>query len=116
MATYDATKAICYARGDTRPITFQRTQNGAVLDITGFTFQFTVNTDLNPSDATNEQFTLTGVITDAANGLYEFRPSSVNTDLTPKRYYYDVQQVDGSGYIHTIVKSDFDLDQDIEKD
>lgn len=115
MAIYDVDKLICYARGDTRPITFQRKENGVVFDVSGFTFQFTVNTERDPVNTDNEQFSVAGVITDAPNGLYEFRPSAVETDLIPDRYYYDVQQIDGGGFIHTLVKAPFVIEQDIDK-
>lgn len=115
MAIYNSTKDIYYARGDDTPITFTVKENSVVKDITGYTFEFTVNIDKNPPDATDEQFRVSGVITDAVNGAVEFRPTSANTDLTPKRYFYDVQSIDGSGYKRTLVKGDFHLEQDVNK-
>jgi len=115
MAIYDASRAICYARGDTVPIAFTLTENSAALNITGFTFSFTVNSSKNPVDVSTELFSIAGVLTDAPNGKVEFRPSTANTDLSPAKYYYDVQMVDTGGFIRTVIKSDFDIEQDIDK-
>jgi hypothetical protein len=115
MAIYDADKLICYARGDTVPIPFTIKQSGVAVDITGYTFQLTVNSERNPADVSNEQFSIPGVITSAVDGEMEFRPSSVNTDLSPKKYFYDVSMVDTGGYKTTVIKSDFVIEQDIDK-
>lgn len=115
MAIYNASKAICYARGDDEPITFKIEEDSVAKDITGFTFEFALNTELNPGDATNEVFRLVGVITDAAGGLVQFEPTTVQTDLAITSYYYDLQRVDGAGKIRTLLKSDFDVEQDINK-
>tara|TARA_R110000803_G_scaffold28011_5_gene65080 strand:- start:4058 stop:4408 length:351 start_codon:yes stop_codon:yes gene_type:complete len=115
MAIYDSTKEICYARGDSAPIAFTLTQAGVAIDITGYTFQFTVNTEKSPIDNSNEQFSLAGVITVALEGKVEFRPTTVNTDLTPAKYYYDVSMVDAGPFKTTIIKSDFVVEQDIDK-
>ena len=115
MAIYNASKAICYARGDTTPITFAIKKAGVAVDITGFTLEFAVNPNRNPLNNTAELFRLSGVITDAVNGLVEFRPTDVQTDQTPKKYYYDLQQIDGGGYKRTLLKSIFEIEQDINK-
>ena len=116
MAIYRTDKNIPYARGDNIPIQFTIVNDSDVAqNITGFSYEFAVNTNKNPIDASNEQFRLTGVLTDAANGLVEFRPSTTNTDLSPATYYYDLQQIDDGGFKHTLHKSTFTIEQDINK-
>lgn len=103
-------------RGDTYADEFSVLSGttGLVIDITGFTFLLTVDTEKNPLDATNNLYQLMGVITDASNGLVEFVPSSSNTDLLGK-YYFDIQMTDGAGRIRTIDKGFYKFVQDITK-
>lgn len=115
MAIYDSSKAICYARGDSAPIPWTVKQSGTAIDITGYTFQFTVNAELNPPDTAEEQFSVAGTITDAPNGEVEFRPTTGNTDLPPGTYYYDIQVIDPGTFKTTVLKSDFVIEQDIDK-
>ena len=65
MAIYDTGKGIEYARGDNVPITFTIQENGAAVDVTGYSFIFTVNTERNPVNTDNEQFLVSAIITDA---------------------------------------------------
>lgn len=115
--TTDSSQTISWGRGDSRAKVFQiKDADGVVVDITGFAFKLTCNTNRNPtiSDGT-ELFSLTGVITDAANGKVAFTPSTVETDQTPGTYYYDIQMTDGSGGIETLFKALLLIEQDITK-
>lgn len=113
--TKDATKTICWARGDSDARGFiVQTAAGVVVDITGFTFRLTVNTEKNPAPGT-ELFTVTGVITDAVNGKVGFAPSAVQTNQTPGTYFYDVEQTDASSLISTLIKGKCQIIQDISK-
>lgn len=119
MAAIDQTantaKSICWARGDSNAIGFIiKTNLGVVIDISGFSFRLTVNTDKNPSPGT-ELFNVVGVITDAANGEVGFAPTVSNTSQTPGKYFYDVEQTDGSGLISTLIKGKCEIIQDISK-
>lgn len=103
-------------RGDTYPHRFTLIDsNGAAVNIAGYSFRMTVNTVKKPVDISTQLFTLTGVITAAAAGEYEFRPSSTNTDQTPGTYWYDVEVTDGSGYITTLGVAKYVITQDISK-
>lgn len=113
--TKDTTKTICWARGDSDARGFiVQNAAGVVVNITGFTFRLTVNTDKDPAPGT-ELFTVVGVITDAAGGKVGFAPTTVNTDQTPGIYFYDVEQTDGSGLISTLIKGKCNIIQDISK-
>lgn len=107
---------ICRTRGDTRPFTFVvRDSTQTAIDITGFTFRLTVDPSPAPTDATANLFTLTGTVTDGPNGRVQFALTVGQADQTPNIYFYDVEMVDLSGAITTIVKSTYQVDQDISK-
>lgn len=113
--TADSTKTICWARGDSDAKGFiVKTAAGVVVDISGFSFRLTVNTEKNPAPGT-QLFTVVGIITDAAAGKVGFAPTAVDTDQTPSKYFYDIEQTDGSGAISTLIKGKCEIIQDISK-
>ena len=102
-------------RGDTVPDQFTLTDaDENPVDITGYTFTMTVDTLKTPPDNTTLVYQLTGTITNAAAGEFEFAPSAVQADLTGN-YWYDIQMVDGGGAIQTLVKDKYVYTQDITK-
>lgn len=111
------TYCLRYKRGDSFPSQFTITQSDGVtpINITSWQFTLTVDTQRNPADNTTNQFSVAGVITDAANGVVQFSPSESDTDLSPAKYWYDIQQIDGAGRKKTIVKDNFIIEQDITK-
>jgi len=106
---------ITRTRGDSYPVRFTIQSNGAALNITSYSFTFTVDPEQAPSSAANNLFALTGVITSAAGGAFEFRPTTANTNLTPATYYYDVQMTDTTPYVTTIARGKFIIEQDVTK-
>jgi hypothetical protein len=120
MASIDQTSnadvEICWGRGDSDAKGFQiKDSAGVAIDITGFSYLLTVNSEKDPTDMINEQFQVVGVITDALNGRVSFSPTAVNTDITPSTYFYDIQQTDGGGAISTLIKGKCKIIQDITK-
>lgn len=114
--TGESAKTICWGRGDSDAKGFIiQNSSGVAIDISGYTFKLTVDSRLNPDDATTQQFTLDGVITDAPNGAVSFTPTSVDTDLAPGTYYYDIQQIDTGAAKKTIIKGKVLIVQDITK-
>jgi len=114
--TSDATKTICWGRGDSaaRGFTIQDSA-GVAIDITGFTFKLTVNSEKKPTDTVNQQFTITGVIIVAASGTVSFSPLTTDTDITPGTYFYDIEQTDAGGKIATLIVGKCLIIQDISK-
>lgn len=104
-------------RGDTYADEFvvKSTTTGSVIDITGYSFSLVVDPQKHPASSANNLYALTGTITDAANGLVEFAPSAVQSDQTPKIYYYEVQMTDPTGRIRTIESGKYTYVQDIVK-
>lgn len=113
----DATKTICWGRGDTDPKSFKITDDaGAVVDISTWTFKLTVNEDLEPADTTNEKFSILGAfVTDGTDGLVAFTPAIGDTDITPGDYFYDIERRISSVNIKTLVKATMQIVQDISK-
>ncbi|OPZ07196.1 MAG: hypothetical protein BWZ07_03371 [Alphaproteobacteria bacterium ADurb.BinA280] len=103
-------------RGDTYADEFiiKSPVTGQPINITGYSFKLTVDTNKDPVDDTTNVYSLNGVIVDAANGRVEFSPSDVQADQIGK-FYYDVQMLDGSGRKRTIVKAKYEFTQDITK-
>lgn len=111
-----ADKPIETTRGDTASHEFTIKKNGVAVNITGFTFRLTVNTEKAPLNQDNEQFQSVGSITDAPNGVVEFPLTQPDADLAVGDYFYDIQQIDGGSKSLTIVKSTYKVTQDITKE
>ena len=114
--TKDATKTICWGRGDSDNKGFIiQDSAGVAIDITGFTFKLTVSSDKAPVDQANEQFSIVGAITDATNGKVAFSPLTSDTDITPGIYFYDIEQTDTGSRISTLIVGKALIVQDITK-
>ena len=112
----DSTKTLEYGRGDSFGSEFTLTQKDKTpIDITGFSFRMTVNSDLDPTDTLDELFTVVGIITDPTGGKVEFSPTAVDTDLDPETYFYDIEMTDVASKIRTVIKASFVITQDISK-
>ena len=109
---------INYYRGDSWPITLLVKDKNTQLpiDLTGCAFTLTVDTEKNPADETTKVFETAGIIDqDPTTGLVAFLPTTLNTDLTPGTYYYDVEYVDSFSNVRTILKDKFKILQDVTK-
>ena len=109
---------LCFTRGDapTFNFTFKDKATGALIDITGYTFLLTADPEEDPIDGANNLWQLTGAIIGAGiNGKVQFALTSSQTDQLPAVYYYDVQWIDGSGDIRTVIKGPIEFKQDITK-
>ena len=104
-------------RGDDHPFAFQLFQVDEVTvePVTGFTFLMTADPNDEPVDNTNNHWQLTGVITDGANGKFEFRPTLANMDLPIDTHFYDVQMIDGGSFKRTPIRGKLIIEQDITK-
>lgn len=105
-------------RGDGYPFELTILAKGTTtaIDITGYSFKLTVDETKDPEDDSTKLFDVDGVLDgDPTTGKVSFTPTSVNTDLEPDGYFYDVQMTDGSGNIRTIAKAKWKIVQDITK-
>jgi len=106
---------IKYTRGDTDPFKFTlKDKDESPVDITGWSFLFTVNKNENPINTADQQFQLVGVIDSGIEGKFSFRPTATDTDIVGF-FFYDVQRVDTNGYIKTLAKNEIEFTQDITK-
>ncbi len=113
-------ECIARKRGDTAPDKIFVTDpenNDAPLDITGFSFRMTVNTEQDPVPPTigTEIAAITGTITNPAGGEVEFPWSAGDADQVPEDYFYDIEQTDTTGRILTIAKERYQFQQDVSK-
>jgi len=127
MASCDtdfAGDCIARKRGDTAPdkITVLDPETSPVvpLDVTGFGFILTVNTERDPDPVGppiigTELVSIAGTLIDAPNGVVEFPWSPGDADQVPEDYFYDIQQTDTAGKILTIAKEEYKFQQDLTK-
>ncbi len=114
-------KDVCLRRGDSPVIRIQvKSRNsdgtaGTVIDVTGYSFRLTVDPSPEPEDDTNNLFSLTGVITDAASGEVEFQPSVSQTAANVGEFFYDIQMVTTTPSVRTVLWGTFEITQDISK-
>lgn len=109
---------ICVARGDSPVMTFQITDpsDGSVVDITGFTFVLTVDPEPFPADAVNNLFQVTaGPIVGGTTGQVQMQPTTVNTNQPASAYFYDLQMTTLTPSIRTILRGQFQIQQDVTK-
>lgn len=107
---------IDYVRGDSRPIEFVvADEKGAAVDITGWTFELTVDPSPSPPDANTLLMQIAGTIVSGPDGTVQFSPTIAQSDFAPGRHFYDVQAIDAAGAKSTIVTGAFTLHQDVTK-
>lgn len=105
-----------FYRGDTAAITLSFVdEDGDAYDLTGLTLTITANTEREPTDATNEQWSVAMSLVSASGGTASFSLDATQADMTPGTYYFDVESVDGSAKIKTLHKGSFRVLQDINK-
>ncbi len=117
-------ECIARKRGDTAPdqitVLDPETSPLVPLDVTGFGFVMTVNTERDPDPVGppiigTELVSIAGTITDGPNGVVQFPWSPGDADQTPEDYFYDIQQTDTTGRILTIAKESYIIQQDVTK-
>ena len=103
-------------RGDTYPWQIQvKDETGTVVDVSGNTFRWVVDTNEAPSDASGNVIDLAGVIASATIGTVLFSPTSAQMNQTPGDFFYEIQKVDAAGTRRTIMTGAFFVDQDVAK-
>jgi hypothetical protein len=102
-------------RRDSTPFSFTlQDEDGVAINITGYTsFTLTVDPSDEPSDALSNLFQLTAAFTSPASGTIVFSPSIANHTQDPGDYFFDVEQIDGSANVRTIIKGKYTILADI---
>lgn len=107
----DPTKTITVVRSSTFVRTLNFTYEGNPLDITGATVTFGVKK--NPSD-TSFIIQETAVLTDPSNGVAVITIASATTDISAKKYYYDIKLLEASGRVTLPPSQLFIIEQGVQ--
>ncbi len=105
-------------RGDSYPLslTVKNKATKLPIDIDSYSFVLTVNKQKDPVDATEQMFTVVGVLdADTSTGKVVFTPSIADGDFAKGPYYFDVQMIDADAHVRTIAKHKWSQYQDISK-
>ena len=107
-------------RGDDWTLKLVLTSDSSVLNITGYTFWFTLKESVDDADPGALQVTATPDVstspTEASQGIIYIKASkSLTNSLAAKTYNYDVQQVDSSGNIQTLLIGKVKVVKDITR-
>ena len=95
-------------RGDDKTFNFTfKNSNGAAINITDWTIFFTLKE--HEADADDDAKIKKDVTshTSPTDGLSQLSITDSDTNLDPKKYYYDFQIKKDDGIIRTLVKGDF---------
>lgn len=117
---------ITWTRGDSQAQTMLLTRDGNPVDLTGLTgMEIVVNSDQEPTDASNEQFRMPVTIVGAAtDGRISYQPAgaaagdriTASEAFVVGEYFYDLQALDAGGDKGTLLNGgEFEVDQDINK-
>ena len=107
-------------RGDDWTIKLVLTSDGSALNITGNTYWLTLKENIDDADPGTLQVTATPDTstspTEASQGIIYIKASrTVTNTLTAKTYNYDVQQVDSSGNVQTLLLGKVKVVKDITR-
>ena len=114
--TADSTYTICWARGDDDPRDFTLSDANGPIDISTWTMSMAVNTDKNPTNTTNEIFSVVGTfVTDGTDGQIRFTPPANTLDnvTAPGKAFYDINRLTPSK--KTILKGTVEFVMDVDK-
>ncbi len=113
------------ARGDTFAFVlfffdkkvFEDTGVKQAVDLTGNTFELTVNTSPAPvAGVPAPTFTNVPVLFGAGtDGKIQITLSTSEADQTPSTYFHDIEAIDGGGLIRSLAKGQWVVVQDITK-
>lgn len=103
-------------RGDDKTYSFTfKSSDGSAIDITDWTIFFTVKEHETDSDDDAKIAKEVTSHTSPTDGLSSLSITDSDTDLTPKKYYYDFQVKKDDGIIRTLVKGEFRVLTDITR-
>ena len=102
-------------RRDSTPFSFTlQDENGNAIDITSYTsFTLTVDPSDEPEDTAENLFKITAAFPAPLTGVIVFSPTILNHTQDPGDYFFDVEQIDGSSNVRTIIKGKYKILPDI---
>jgi hypothetical protein len=103
-------------RGDDWTIKLVITSNGTPVNITGYSFWFTLKADIDTADPGNLQVTASSTGSNATSGILYINVSSTLTgNLIPQTYNYDIQQIDTGNKVQTLLIGKVKVVKDITR-
>jgi len=103
-------------RGDDWKIKLNITENNSVVNITGYEYWFTLKSNIDSADPGQVQVSVIASGTNATNGIvYINVPNTSTHNITPGTYNYDVQQIDTSDKISTILLGKVKVVKDVTR-
>lgn len=94
--TYTAKDLSPLVRGDDWSIKLTITENNSPVNITGYTYWFTLKSNIDSSDPGELQVSIVASGANATNGIVYITVPHASTNITAQTYNYDVQQEDTS--------------------
>lgn len=86
-------------RGDDWKIKLNITEDGSIVNITGYTYWLTLKSDIDSVDPGQLQVSTVASGANAVNGIVYITIPHTSTNITAQTYNYDVQQADTSSPI-----------------
>lgn len=103
-------------RGDTDEITVTVVDgNGDVFNLTNFTMKLTVKNNATDNDTDAVIGPLTATISTPTSGIGVISISTTNSNISQGKYVYDVQINNGTSVVKTVIKSTFEIKEDVTK-
>ena len=115
--SYTARDLSPLVRGDDWTIKLAITSGGSALDITGYTYWFTLKDNIDESDPGDVQVTAnpSATGTPAQGIVYINVNKSLTNSLVAKTYNYDIQQLDAAGKIQTLLLGKVKVVKDVTR-
>ena len=98
-------------RGDSKTIRVSVTNNGEVMDLTGYVAKLTVKA--SEKDADNLMQVEVANIDNPTAGIIVFNLSPTNTNIAPGRHLYDVEIRKDPNLVHTVAIGEVIVDWDV---
>lgn len=96
--------------GDDFPYIITLSRSGSPLDLTGYTFYFTVKKNLDDTDAEAVFKKIVTSISNPTQGVVTIDVDRADTlNQTPGEYFYDIKFQDASNKVRTVVEGKFTL-------
>jgi hypothetical protein len=103
-------------RGDDWSLKLNITSSNSPVDITGYTYTWTLKDNVDDPDPGALQVTLVASGSSAAIGeVILSATAAVTTNITPQTYTYDVQQVNTTGVVQTLLLGKVKVVKDITR-
>lgn len=103
-------------RGDDWTLKLNITENGTVVNITGYEYWFTLKSNIDTADPGQVQVSTIATGANATNGIvYINVPNASTYSVVPGTYNYDVQQIDTSNKITTILLGKVKVVKDVTR-